>query len=177
MKKIFMASIALTVLAAGIGLFQLSSCTKTLAQTKTDTVYKTDTIYKCPDSVTKAQILVSKTWMIDQLQNDIDGVFGQYIRGGVNTTKLNYNINRYTFKQDGTSVYIGEDGVTYNAAWKFASSDQRTITFTIYRNGLPEVSNWEMVEIAGKYIHVTQHFPSSTNSSTNLHSYRLIQVP
>lgn len=39
MKKIFMVSLALTVLAVSIGLFQMTSCTKAIAQTKTDTIY------------------------------------------------------------------------------------------------------------------------------------------
>jgi hypothetical protein len=170
MKKIFKDSIALTVLGASIALFQMNSCTDPITQTKTDTVYNS------PDSLIKAQILVAKTWMIDQLQNEIYGVFGNYVRGGINTTGRNYDINRYKFNSDGTAIYIGEDGNTYNATWKFASSDDRTITFTFYRNGVPNINNWEMVEIADNYIHVTQHF-SGYNGLINLHSYRLIQIP
>lgn len=50
MKKIFFASLALTIFAASIVLFQMSSCTKAVAQAQT----KTDTIYvnSCPASVT-----------------------------------------------------------------------------------------------------------------------------
>jgi hypothetical protein len=45
MKKIFLASLALSVFAASIVLFQMSSCTKAVAQTKVDT------IFKCPSNI------------------------------------------------------------------------------------------------------------------------------
>jgi hypothetical protein len=45
MKKMFLASVALVALACSLTLFQMSSCTKTLAETKIDT------ILKCPTSI------------------------------------------------------------------------------------------------------------------------------
>lgn len=50
MKKVFLMSFALIVLSTSIILFQMSSCTKAIAQKKTDTVYQTDTVYKCPNN-------------------------------------------------------------------------------------------------------------------------------
>lgn len=47
MKKILLASAALTIFAASIILFQISSCTKSVAQENK----QTDTVYKCTPSI------------------------------------------------------------------------------------------------------------------------------
>ena len=81
MKKILMGSLVLTVLAAAIITVQMSSCTKTTAQTNTvyDTVKVTihDTI--CPNTLTKIQILTQKTWRVAQLMHVISGAYSSYI--------------------------------------------------------------------------------------------------
>ena len=163
MKKLLMGSVVLTIFALSITLFQISCKKEAAAQSN--------------PALTKEEILVQKTWKIDQLHRVIGGVYASYFSGGVNTTGKNYDLNRYTFNSDGTGIYIGEDGKTYNSTWQFTSSDKRTMTFSISLNGsTPSVNNWVMVEIAGNYLHVTQNFTVGGNTN-NLHSFRLIQIP
>jgi hypothetical protein len=160
MKQVLQGSIILILFALAISLFQISCKKDAVAQTNTP--------------LTKKEILVQKPWRIDQLHRVINGVYASYYYGGANSTGVTYDNTRYTFKADGSAVYIDDAGVTHTATWEFTSPDQRVITFTY--SGAPYPDIWQMVEISGNYLHVTENFKVGTNTN-NLHSFRLVQIP
>ncbi len=158
MKKLLMGSAVLGIFSLSIALFQISCKKEAVAQTT---------------SLSKEQILVAKTWKIDQLHNVINGTYGLYESGGVNTTGIDYHNTRYTFDSDGTGVYVDEFNTTHSVAWSFPTADQRTIHFSI-DGASPNI--WRMVEISGNYVHVTENLTIGGDPG-NMHSYRLIQIP
>jgi hypothetical protein len=159
MKKLLMSSLVLVLFALSIILFQLSCKKDAVAQTGT---------------LTKQQILVQKTWKLDQLHSVINGVYASYFNGGTNTTGENYGNLRYTFKDDGTGTYIDQTSASRSFTWQFTSGDQRSMRLVI--SGAAAADNWQMVEIAGNYMHCTENFAIGSNSN-NLHAFRLIQIP
>ncbi|MGN6493596.1 MAG: hypothetical protein ACTHLE_16465 [Agriterribacter sp.] len=157
-RKLLMSSLALIVFSISLVIFQLSCKKETTAQTAT---------------LTKDEILVAKNWKIDQLHSVIDGTYAMYSNGGTNTTGVDYHNVRYTFNADGTGTYVDQYNDSYAITWQFTSADKRSIKFT--RSG-KSPDNWEMVEIADKYLHATQNFTVGSNTN-NLHSFRLVQIP
>lgn len=152
-----MSSLALIVFAMSIVIFQMSCKKETHAETST---------------LKKEQILVAKTWKVDQLHSVINGVYASYSNGGTNTTGVNYDNLRYTFNADGTGIYVDQHNETHSVTWQFTSDDKRAIKFAI-SGKVPD--NWEMVEIAGNYLHATENFTVGSNTN-NLHSFRLVQM-
>jgi hypothetical protein len=124
------------------------------------------------NKISKVQILINKTWQVDKLHHVINGEFSDYTRNGENNTGIKYNNLRFTFYADGTAIHIDENGKSYNATWKFTSSDMRTLAFTI--NG--HTDTWEMVEISGKYLHASAHLIISGDPN-NIETFRLVQIP
>ena len=157
-----MGSLVITVLAAAIVTVQMSSCTKTTAQTNT-----------CPTELTKVQILTQKTWRIAQLQHVISGVYSSYTYGGTNTTGINYDLMRFTFNADSTGTLIDQNGISYTTTWQFTTADQRTLQLNL-SNGASY--SWQMIQIAGNYMNVSEPLTISGNPN-NLESYQLIQIP
>lgn len=158
MKKILKSSIVLILFAFVLLVFQ-ASCTKDgIAQAL----------------LTKPQILVQKSWKLDQLHRVIDGVYASYYDGGANTTGVAYANLKYTFKADGTGTYIDQNKSSRAMVWQFTSADQREMKVTIAGAAAPDI--WQMVEIAGSYVHVTENFTVGENTN-NLHSFRLKQIP
>lgn len=125
-------------------------------------------------SLTKEQILVQKTWKVDQLHHVIDGEYSSYIDGGANTTNIPYEKLRFTFKEDGTGTHVDQSGVTHNFTWQFSTSDKRNITLNV-STLTPSIFNWEMVEIAGKHLHASVRLTINENSN-NIETFRLIQM-
>jgi hypothetical protein len=158
-KKLTKSSLVVMAVALLITFLQIS-CTKEVPTT--------------PAALTKTQILIQASWKVDQLHSVINGKYASYTSGGSNTTGVNYNNILYTFNADGTGIYIDEVGTSHTSTWSFASADNRSIKFTINTVSGPSVNNWVLVEIADKYMHITQNF--TVNGNTNcLQSYRLIQ--
>jgi hypothetical protein len=110
-----------------------------------------DTI--CPVQ-TRTEQLASKDWIVDHIERNISGTNSTYVRGGVNTTGVNYANMRFHFNSDGTGTYIDEVASSHTLNWNFTTSDQREIAFII-GPPFPTTFNWKMFEISGDYIHVT----------------------
>ena len=98
-------------------------------------------------SLTKTQILVKYTWQIDEILRNSSGKNSRYIKGGINTTGINYNLVRITFKENGTGTYTTDLGQTFPATWKFTSSNQKNMEFSV---SFPAIITytWNFVEIS-----------------------------
>lgn len=164
MKKIFLGSTALIALT----IFVLSTQISCKKETTTNTVTKTDTVYQC-NTLTKEQILVSKTWKVDMVFSVINGSFSKYINGGINTTGVTYNNTRFLFNANGTGTYTNEFGTNYALTWSFTSSDKRNMNVNV--PAISNNSNWEMVEIANDYLHFSVNF-----ATNNMSTFRLKQI-
>jgi hypothetical protein len=160
MKSILKGSIALTFFSLAIILFQFSCKKEAQAQNNS--------------TLTKEQILVEKSWKVDRLHHVIGCAYSNYINGGQNTTGINYDILRFKFDANGTGTHINQLGINYTFTWQFAA-DKRSITITLTS---PTTSSytWEMVEIAGNYLHASTNLTISNNSN-NIETFRLIQIP
>jgi len=152
-----MSSLVLTVFSLSIILFQISCKKDAAAQTTT---------------LTKDQILVAKTWKVSKLHHVLSGKYSSYTSAGTNTTGLNYDVMRFTFKADGTGTNITVDGTSFPFTWQFSSPDKRSMSITL--NGT--TVTWEMLEIVDNYLHASVNLTLSGNSD-NLETFRLIQVP
>lgn len=117
--------------------------------------------------------LVQKKWKLDQLHNVINGNYGCYISGGMNTTGVDYDKLQYTFNTDGTGIYVDEVGNSHRVKWEFTSEDKQTLKFAI-ENNRPDI--WEMVVMQGEYLYATENFPVNGDSN-NMHTFRLKQIP
>jgi len=151
------------------------SCTKDspIKTTKADTVYitKHDTIFFRTDTLTRTQILTQKPWRVDQLIHVITGQYSAYLLGGTNTTGINYDNLRFTFKADGTGTTTDQFGTVYNLSWHFTTPDQRTMSITT--NSI--TYTWSMVELAGTYLHATAGPLTVSGNANNMEAFRLIQ--
>ncbi len=142
-----------------------NSCSKDSGNpTQKDTVY-----------LTRTQVLVQNPWEVDELIHVISGQYSSYIRGGANNTGIPYDNLRFTFKADGTGTNIDQFGVTNTTNWHFSTTDQRTISITV-NSGTPITYTWNMVELAGNYLHATAGPLTVSGNSNNMESFRLIQV-
>ena len=102
----------------------------------------------------------------------ISGAYSSYTYGGANTTGINYDVMRFTFNTDGTGTYIDQNGNSYTSSWKFTTTDQRTLQFTL-SNG--STYTWQMVQLAGNYMNVSEQITISGNQN-GLETYQLIQI-
>ena len=161
MKRLLKGSIVLAIFSLAVILFQISCKKDAEAQTPTT-------------PLTKEQILVQKTWKVDRLHHVIGGAYSSYVNGGANSTGIPYDALRFTFKSDGTGTHINQLGVTYTFNWQL-STDKRTLTVAMVT---PSASTytWEMVEIAGNYLHASTNLTIGGNSN-NIETFRLIQIP
>ena len=157
MRKILLSSFVLILFSVSIILFEIS-CKKTAAAQTT--------------TLTKDQILVSKTWKVDKLSHVISGQYSSYANGGTNTTGINYDNTRFTFKENGTGTNIDASGTTYSFIWQFTSTDKRTMQLTL--NGT--TNTWDMLEITDNYLHATVNLILGGNSN-NIEAFRLKQIP
>ena len=129
MKKLFPALFVLFVI-----LIAFFSCEK-----GSDSPPKTE--------LTKAEMLVQKTWQVEEVLRNISGVNSHYIKGGVNTTGTDYAQIRLTFKADGTGTYNDEASIVHTTTWEFTSADQRNMILKI---SAPSGADfiWNLVEIS-----------------------------
>ena len=116
--------------------------------------------------------MVEKTWQVDDLLHVISGQISHYVRGGTNNTGINYDVMRFVFKADGSGTTIQANGITYPLTWQFATADQRNIQLTVNST----TYTWNLVEIAGNYLHATAPLLIAGNPN-NLESFRLVQIP
>src|SRR6266700_3560794 len=137
MKKLLQASLILIIFAISIIIFQVSCTKKGDAQT---------------NILTKDQILVQKTWKVDQLHHVIACQYSSYISGGANTTGISYDKLRFTFNVDGSGTHIDQFSTSHPLTWQFTTTDKRTLQVTIAGSN-PYI--WQMVEIAGNYLHAS----------------------
>ena len=157
MKKLLISSIILIIFSLAIALFQLSCSKNSDAQTTTKT---------------KDQIIEEKTWRVDKLLHVIGATFSSYSLGGTNTTGIDYDKLRFTFKADGTGTHIDQNGQTKSFTWHFLAADKRMLSLTLDAT----TYTWDMLEIADNYLHASVNLTIGGNSN-NLESFRLIQVP
>jgi len=134
-----------------------------------DTIRIHDTVAPVP--LTRTQILVQKDWIIDEISQSISGLTSHYVRGGVNTTGVNYTNLKIHFNADGTGTYIDETGGPHTLNWSFTSTDQRNMHLIV---GAPFANtfDWNMVELKDNYLHAT-----AMQGSNILVAARYIQVP
>jgi len=164
MKKLLVSTasfVALTILILG----SQTGCEK---ETINNTITKTDTVFICVP-LTKDSILVQKTWKVDHVYSLISGTLAKYVNGGVNTTGINFDNQKYRFNSNGTGTFTGPSADNHPLTWQFTTADKRTISIAIA--GV-NTSTWEIVEIADNYL----QFSVSTNGG-NLSTYRLKQIP
>ncbi len=159
MKKLLMSSLVLTIFALAITLFQISCKKEANAQTTTTTL-------------TKEQILVQKTWKVDQLHHVIGCIYSSYTNGGTNTTGISYEKLRFTFNSNGTGTHVDQSGNSYPLTWQFINADKRSLSLRL--NNLQYT--WDMVEVADNYLHASVNLTVSGNSN-NIETFRLIQIP
>lgn len=173
MKKILLSSVVLFVFATSIIVFQMSCSKQAMAQqTKTDTVY----IYKC-DTLTKEQMLTQKMWQVDYLIHEIGCVVSSYVKGGANSTGINYDIMTFKFNANGTGYTVQADGTTYQFTWNFTSTEKRDLHLVLTTASGNVPFDWHLVEVQGKYLHGTAAPLYAGGTSNNMESFRLIQIP
>ena len=104
--------------------------------------------------LSKAEILVKGTWQVDEVMHNISCENTHYIRNISNTTGVDYDKLRFTFKADGSGTHVDQFGATHSLSWEFVSSDKRNIKLTILDSS-PVVYNWNLVEITNDAVHAT----------------------
>jgi hypothetical protein len=135
---------------------------------------KADTVFKCVP-IPKDSIIVQKTWNVDFVYSYIGNDLAKYVRGGMNTTGITFDNQKYKFNSNGTGTYTNPSGVNYSLSWEFTTTDKRTMRFDV--PGLNSFSTWEMVEITDNYLQFSVSVPAIGNVPKNLSTYRLKQVP
>lgn len=122
-------------------------------------------------TLTKDQILVQKAWQVDEVWRNISGTNSHYVRGGVNTTGVNYGSIRFIFNSDGTGTYIDEVGTSHTVSWVFSTPDKYNMQVTI---GPPSAQTftWNMVEITSSAMYNT-----AVVGNNILVTARYVQVP
>jgi hypothetical protein len=171
MKKLFSFS-AFVLIGVFLIITQmnLSSCTKNTVTTIHDTTTIVDTVK--PVSLTSTQILSSHIWEIYELFEVLNGDTSHYLRGVVNTTGSDQDIERFTFNENGSGNYIGPDNNTYSLTWQFTNSDQSSMQLTTTYAASSVTYNWELVSISDSAIY-------QTTPETNgvIVSAKLVPVP
>ncbi len=119
---------------------------------------------------TRKQILVSKEWEVDNLLRNQAGSNSEYLKGGINTTGVNYQNLKVRFNADNTGTYIDETGGSHTLNWSFTTADERTLSLVVgppFANTFP----WRLVELKDNYLHCTTPFTGG------LLSVRFKQIP
>jgi hypothetical protein len=184
MKRIFMASVALTVFALSIVLFQMTSCKKVEAQTvvKNDTLYITKIDSVCPTStLSDTALLTQHTWQCNQLIGQIGNTAPfEYLRNSINTTPYatsDLNGEKYIFNTNGTgTLYDGPGGSTpENLTWAFAPGDATSITMTVNYSTGPITFALSFVEITAGTLTFTQNYVNGSTYVMSQQTY--VPVP
>jgi hypothetical protein len=181
MKRIFMASVALTVFALSIVLFQMTSCRKAEAQTvvKNDTVYLTKIDSVCPSStLSDTALLTQHPWKCNKLIAQIGNTAPfDYVRNSINTTPYatsDLDGEKYVFNANGTgTLYDGPGGSTPESlTWAFAPGDETTIALTVHYTSGPVIPfAWSFVEITAGTLSFTQNYYNASNYVMSQQTY------
>ena len=124
-------------------------------------------------TLSKQQILVKNTWQVDELLVNNSGNNSHYIRGGINTTGINYDAVRITFKSDGTGTYTTDRGQTFPSTWKFTSTDEQNMELSVIYPTVVTYT-WNIVEINENALYNTTAL--STEDNDLLVSARYVPV-
>ena len=117
-----------------LGCLIISGCKKDSAATSTT-------------PLTKIQILVKYSWQPDEVLRNSSCKNSHYVKDDINTTGINYSAVRIIFKEDGTGTYTTDLGQTFPATWKFTSTDQKNMEFSVSYPGIVTYT-WNFVEIS-----------------------------
>jgi hypothetical protein len=134
MKKIFMASLALTVFAAAIVLFQMASCTKSDAQTS------------CPPATYPVTGLWEGTYQTNQVSHPATYVSlaiypdGTIIRRSKIASSSGYAYFKGTWKLTGYTFEFKDSTLSYSAGLQI---DTGTLTFS--NDGTMSNGTWQDV--------------------------------
>lgn len=93
----------------------------------------------------KAEILASHEWKVEEVKSNVEGKNLQYLENGENDTEKDYSIFRLTFAQSGTGTYTDLNGNVYNMKWQFTSENEHNMRMVL-ENGISY--DWSMVEIS-----------------------------
>ena len=169
-KSLSFGAIAMIAVFLFIIQMNLSSCSKNTVTTIHDTTTIVDTVK--PVILTNTQILSSYSWEVYELYQVFNGDTSHYLRGVVNTTGSNQDVQRFTFNADGSGSYIGPDNSNYSMTWQFTNSDQTSMQLITTNGGSSVTYNWELVSISDSAIY-------QTTPETNgvIVSVKLIPVP
>ena len=124
--------------------------------------------------LSKDEILVQKSWQVDELHHVINSKYTSYVRNKSNNTGTNYDVLRFTFKADGTGTHVDASGTSLPITWQFVDGNKRTIRLVL--NGSTNYT-WNMVEIAENFLHATAAPLIVAGNPDNVEAFRLIQVP
>ncbi len=146
-------------------------CKKEKITTIMDAVTVHDTVCIEPS---KQEILTQKVWQIDELYRCYQGVNTHYVRGGVNTTGVNYFNMRFTFTDGGTGTYVDETSTPHTLDWSFTGTDYSNASLSI---GPPYAATftWNLIEIRENYLHSTSL--ANVGGNALLLSARYVQIP
>ena len=169
-KSLSFGAIILIVFFLFIMQMNISSCSKNTVTTMHDTTTIVDTVK--PVVLTNTQILSGNTWEVYELYQVLNGDTSHYLRGVVNTTGSNQDIQRFTFTANGSGSYIGPDNINYNLAWQFTNSEQTSMQLITTNGGSSITYNWELVSITDSAIYETTPEINGVIVST-----KLIPVP
>lgn len=100
--------------------------------------------------LTNRQILIKYVWQIDEVLKNSNGKNSHYLKGKINTTGINYKAVHLTFKKNGAGSYTTDLGQTFPANWKFTSSDEKNMEFTVNYYSDVITYKWNFVEISKK---------------------------
>lgn len=134
MKKIFMASVALTTFAAAITLFQMTSCKKSTAQTT------------CPPPIYPATGLWEGTYQTDQVNHDPKyesfAIYpdGTFLRRSKVVSSTEYAYFKGTWKLTANTFEFRDTTLSYSAGLII---DTGTLTFS--NDGTMSSGTWQEV--------------------------------
>lgn len=160
MRKLLYTSIILTFFSISITIFQMSCSKPAKAE---------------PPVESREDILVKRTWKVDELHHEIGCAYTYYINGGINTTGIPYENLRFKFNSDGTGTHVDQLGTSHSITWNFGSADKRSLDLTIPDFG-SITYHWRMVELSGNYLLATVNLVIGGDAN-NMESFRLIQIP
>lgn len=126
---------------------------------------------RSPDLISREELMTGKVWQVDELIHNVDGENSHYIRGGMNTTRVNYDNMRFTFDKGGAGTHTDQYGKTHKTSWKFNKSDNKTIHLSVHLSTDIDFT-WRMVEVSEKSIYATTAI-SQYGADDILESFRL----
>jgi hypothetical protein len=127
-----------------------------------------------PPSQTRRQMLIAKTWMVEEVYNNASCTNTHYLRGGSGNTGANYAVMRMTFNTNGTGSTTDTQGNTYPLTWSFTTPDERTLNINV--NSGAAVYNWNQFEITPGVMYETTSI-GTTSTNSVLVSSKMVHIP